>query len=95
MILAWLLAALGVFLATLAAGIWTGWVARGEHDEDSAAVKAPAAADGDHGTRREPPWSPLTPFPAQWALEIEDEPFQGRTWLDTLLEENGVARDCG
>lgn len=91
----WIAAMLGGFLVTLATGMWTGWAMRVDH-EDSRAIQAPAR-DGGRGVSPAPaPRPPLLPFPGQWALEIEgEEPFQGRTWLDALLEENGVPRDRG
>ena len=86
------MAGLAVWLVTLAAGIWIGWAIRGEH-EDS---RAQARDDGGRDAPADPaPRPPLLPFPGQWALEIEADPFQGRTWLDALLEENGVSRDRG
>ena len=89
----WIAAAFLGWLVTLAAGTWTGWILRREHED--ARVKAPAR-DGGRGPSPAPaPRPPLLPFPGQWALEIDvkEDPFQGRSWLDTLLEENGVSRD--
>lgn len=85
----WIVTTLAGFLATLATGIWAGWAMRGEHEDSRAA----AARDGGRAASPAPAARPpLLPFPGQWALEIEAEPFQGRSWLDTLLEENGVSR---
>ena len=91
----WITAGLGAFAATLAAGMWTGWMLRGEH-EDSRAEQLPAR-DGGRGSPPVPgPRPPLSPFPGQFLLDIQDEPPRGgRTWLDALLEENGVSRDRG
>lgn len=86
-------AGLAGFLVTLGAGMWTGWVIRGDH-EDARASRAPARDDGGRGFPPDQvPRPPLLPFPGQWALDIDADPFQGRTWLDALLEENGVSRD--
>ena len=88
----WITAGLGGFLATLGAGMWTGWVIRGEHEDSRA--QAPARDGGGREPSPAPaPRPPLLPFPGQWTLEIEEDPFQGRSWLDALLEENGVRRD--
>ena len=89
----WIAAGLAGWLATLGAGMWTGWAIRGEHEDSR--VKAPAREGGRDAPPAPAPRPPLLPFPGQWALEIEPDSFEGRSWLDTLLEENGVSHDRG
>ena len=74
-------------IAAYGVGLYSGLMLRRDRAEDRARDLMPAPLE-----QAAPPGRNLSPFPGQWALEIED-PASDQTggWYKPLLKENGVS----